>query len=111
MKIKDYLKQFKERQPLSKKQILCKIAAVFTLVFAIAFDFITKKIVVANMDLFEEIPLINGVFHWKYIQNRGAAFGMLADRREVFLVISTVAIIGMPTAIIHHMRSHRVKRR
>lgn len=100
MKIKDYLKQFKERRPLSKKQILCKIVAVFTLVFAIAFDFITKKIVVANMDLFEEIPLINGVFHWKYIQNRGAAFGMLADRREVFLVISTVAIIGMAVYLL-----------
>ncbi len=95
MKIKEYLRQFKERPPLSKKQILCKIVAILTLLFAIVFDVITKKIVVSTMQLYEEIPVIDGVFHWKYIQNRGAAFGMLADRREVFLVISTVAIIAL----------------
>ena len=100
MKIREYVKQFKERPPLNKNQIFCKIAAVLTLVLAILFDLITKKIVVAKMDLYEEIPVINGIFHWKYIQNKGAAFGMLADRREVFLIISTVAIIAMAIYLI-----------
>ena len=107
MKIKEYLKQFKERPPLTKKQILCKVIALLTLVLAIIFDIITKKIVVTQMDLYEEIPLINGVFHWKYIQNRGAAFGMLADRREVFLVISMVAIFVMAVYLIF-TRSDRI---
>ena len=100
MKIKEYLKQFKERPPLTKKQLLCKIAAVLTLLFAIVFDIVTKKVVVSTMKLYEEIPVIKGVFHWKYIQNRGAAFGILADRREVFLVISTVAIIALAFYLI-----------
>ena len=95
MKINEYLKQLKNRPPLTKKQILCKIVAALTLVLAIILDVITKKIVVDNMALYEEIPVIKGVFHWKYIQNRGAAFGMLADNREVFLVISSVAIVVM----------------
>lgn len=95
MKINEYLKQLKDRPPLTKKQILCKIVAALTLVLAIVLDVITKKTVVANMALYEEIPVIKGVFHWKYIQNRGAAFGMLADNREVFLVISSVAIVVM----------------
>ena len=95
MKINEYLKQLKDRPPLTKKQILCKIVAALTLVLAIVLDVVTKKIVVDNMDLYEEIPVIKGVFHWKYIQNRGAAFGMLADNREVFLVISSVAIVVM----------------
>ena len=95
MKINEYLKQLKNRPPLTKKQILCKIVAALTLVLAIILDVVTKKIVVDNMALYEEIPIIKGVFHWKYIQNRGAAFGMLADNREVFLVISSVAIVVM----------------
>ena len=95
MKINEYLKQLKNRPPLTKKQILCKIVAALTLVLAIILDVVTKKIVVDNMALYEEIPVIKGVFHWKYIQNRGAAFGMLADNREVFLVISSVAIVVM----------------
>lgn len=95
MKINEYLKQLKNRPPLTKKQILCKIVAALTLVLAIILDIVTKKIVVDNMALYEEIPVIKGVFHWKYIQNRGAAFGMLADNREVFLVISSVAIVVM----------------
>ncbi len=107
MKIKEYFDQLKNRPPLTKKQLLCKLAAVITLFLAIILDVVTKKIVVANMDLFEEIPVLNGVFHWKYIQNKGAAFGMLADRREVFLIISAVAIIAMAVYLIL-TRSDRV---
>ena len=100
MNIKEYLKKLKERPPLTKKHILCKIAAALSLILAIVSDVITKKIVVDHMALYEEIPVIPGVFHWKYIQNRGAAFGMLADRREVFLVISTIAIIALAVYLI-----------
>ena len=100
MKIKEYLKQLKERPPLTFKQWVCKLVALVALIQAIVLDIITKKIVVDNMELYEEIPLINGVFHWKYIQNRGAAFGMLADRREVFLIISTIAIIAMAVYLV-----------
>ena len=39
--------------------------------------------------------LIPGVFHLTYVENKGAAFGMLADHRWVFIVISTVAIIAL----------------
>lgn len=78
-----------------KKQFIAKAVCLALVLVSIALDILTKQIVVRNMALHEEIPLIDGVFHWKYIQNRGAAFGMLADNRTVFLVISTVAIIGL----------------
>ncbi len=78
-----------------KKQFIAKIVCLAVMLVSIALDILTKQIVLHNMALQEEIPLIDGVFHWKYIQNRGAAFGMLADNRAVFLVISTVAIIGL----------------
>ncbi|MBP5209443.1 MAG: signal peptidase II [Clostridia bacterium] len=40
-------------------------------------------------------PLLRGVVDLTYVENRGAAFGMLAEHRWVFMVISTVAILGM----------------
>ena len=33
--------------------------------------------------------------HFSYVENRGAAFGMLADHRWVFMVISTLAILAL----------------
>ena len=58
-------------------------------------DQISKLIVVNSMALGETVPVIEDVFHFTYIQNRGAAFGMLANNRWVFMILSTVAIVVM----------------
>lgn len=56
-------------------------------------DQITKWLTVIFLDLYESFPLIKGVFHFTYVQNTGAAFGILKDHRWVFLVISAVAMV------------------
>ena len=61
----------------------------------IGIDQLTKILVSKNMALYESISVIPKVFNITYIQNRGAAFGMLANHRWVFMIISSVAIIGM----------------
>lgn len=58
-------------------------------------DQLTKLLVSANMALYDSIPVWEGVFHITYIQNRGAAWGMFADRRWVFLIISSITIVAM----------------
>lgn len=58
-------------------------------------DFITKLLVLKFMELYESIVLIPGVLNLTYIRNEGAAFGMLSEHRWVFMVTSTVAIIGI----------------
>lgn len=66
------------------------------IIIAVIFlDQITKWLTVINLDLGESFPLIPDVFHFTYVQNRGAAFGILKDQRWVFLIISTLAIIVM----------------
>ena len=64
-------------------------------VVGILLDQLTKLLVVKNMYLYESIPLWRGVLHITYIQNRGAAFGMLADQRWVFLIVSSITIVAM----------------
>lgn len=41
------------------------------------------------------VPIIKDALHLTYAENTGAAFGMLANNRWVFLIISTVAIAAM----------------
>ncbi len=40
-------------------------------------------------------PVIQDVLHLTYVENRGAAFGMLKDERWLFMAISTFAIVIM----------------
>ena len=61
----------------------------------IGIDQLTKILVSSNMEVFESIPVIPKVFDITYIHNKGAAFGMLANHRWVFMVVSTIAIIAM----------------
>lgn len=48
-------------------------------------DYVTKWYVKTHFFLGESIPVIPGVFHWTYIVNYGAAFGILKDQRWIFL--------------------------
>ena len=70
---------------------------VFFLVTAgvILLDQITKILALQHLAPVGSLPLWENVLHLTYVENTGAAFGMLKDHRWVFLVISTVALGGM----------------
>lgn len=59
------------------------------------FDQITKIVVNSNLKDADAVEFIPGLLSFRYHENRGAAWGMLADRRWIFMVISTVAIIAI----------------
>lgn len=66
----------------------------FAIILGIIFvDQITKWIAVIFLKGNPSEVFINGVLRFTYIENRGAAFGMLSNHRWVFLVISTIAIV------------------
>ncbi|WCN39012.1 signal peptidase II [Aneurinibacillus uraniidurans] len=60
----------------------------------------TKWLIVKSMNIGESIPIWEGVFNLTSHRNRGAAFGILQNRRVFFIVITIVIIIG----IIWYMR-------
>ncbi len=41
------------------------------------------------------VPIIQDVFHLTYVENRGAAFGVLQERLGLFVIITLVFIIGV----------------
>ena len=63
-------------------------------------DQLTKYLTILFLKPVGDVPLWQDVFHLTYVENRGAAFGMLDDQRWVFLVISTVAIVAILVYLI-----------
>lgn len=61
----------------------------------IGLDQLTKWLAVVNLQGKPSFPLWPEVFHFTYAENTGMAFGMLKDHRWVFMVFSTIAIIGL----------------
>ena len=75
-----------------KKQRICKIAAGAIILVGILFDQLTKYLAVEYLRPIGSFPLWKDVLHLTYAENRGAAFGMLADNRWVFMWVSTIAL-------------------
>ena len=61
----------------------------------IGLDQLTKWLAVVNLQGEPSFPLWREVLHFTYVENRGMAFGMMQNHRWVFMVFSTVAIIGL----------------
>ena len=58
----------------------------------IIFDRLVKKLVTSNMVPWETIPVIEDIFHFTYVQNRGAAFSMWQGQWLILIGLPLVAI-------------------
>ena len=61
--------------------------------FVVAVDQFTKYLVTSNMSEGMGIPIIDGRFHWTFILNPGAAFGILENNRWFFVVTALSVLI------------------
>ena len=60
-----------------------------------ALDQLTKHLAVFYLKGKESVSIIKNVFELTYVENRGAAFGILQNHREFFLILTAVALIAM----------------
>ena len=72
-------------------------------------DQITKYLTVFYIKPLGTLPLIPDVIHLSYVENPGAAFGMMKDARWVFMLISTVAIVGILTYLLWKRPSSKLE--
>ena len=63
------------------------------IILCILADQITKHLAVAYLMPIDTLPLIEDVLHLTYVENRGAAFGMLKDAPWVFNTVSVITIL------------------
>lgn len=57
---------------------------------AIIIDQLSKYFVVKYLKHIGSFPIINNVFHFTYVENRGAAFGILQNRTLFFIIITVI---------------------
>ncbi|AEF94127.1 Lipoprotein signal peptidase [Desulfotomaculum nigrificans CO-1-SRB] len=62
---------------------------------AFLLDRLSKMVVMNNMWQGQSIPVWPGIFHLTYIQNPGAAFGMLAGKTWFFVGITLLVLLAM----------------
>jgi signal peptidase II len=79
---------------LSKANLL-RLISLGIIAVGILADQLTKLLAVVHLSEISTFPLWKGVFHLTYVENRGAAFGMLAEHRWIFMVVSSVAILAL----------------
>ncbi|MBR4000310.1 MAG: signal peptidase II [Clostridia bacterium] len=68
---------------------------ILIILFVIAADQLTKIWASSALPELTTMPLIENVLHFTYVENRGAAFGMLADHRWIFMVLSVIGIAAL----------------
>ena len=71
-------------------------------------DQITKWLAVKYLIPIGTLPIIKDALHLTYVENPGAAFGMMKNSRWIFLVISSVAIIGIIIYLIKFAPKNRL---
>ena len=65
-------------------------------------DQYTKHLAVSALKDQPSIPIIKNVFELSYVENRGAAFGMLQNRQWMFIIL-TAAVLIVLGWIFHKM--------
>ena len=69
-------------------------------------DQAVKHLIRTTMVEGQSIPVIENIFHITYIENPGAAFGILANQRVLFLILTAV-IVGVMIYLYFSLRSKK----
>ncbi len=87
---------------------LCKpwFAAILTVIL-IGLDQWTKMLAVAFLKGKAPFVIWNGVFELRYLENRGAAFGMMQGQRTFFLIMGIIVFIAVVYLFSHMSKESR----
>lgn len=67
---------------------------------AVILDQLSKLWILRAFELGESREVLSGILNWTYIQNKGAALGMLSEHRWVFMILSAVLIAAILLFIV-----------
>lgn len=77
---------------MEKKKISAIFLGLVSFFVLLILDQITKRMAVIHLKDQEPFVLIKNVFQLYYLENRGAAFGILQGKRSVFIIITIVIL-------------------
>lgn len=77
------------KKNLNFKRVIIALASFVALIL---FDQWTKMLAVKHLMNQDPYVMIEGVFQLRYLENRGAAFGMMQGQKTFFLITATIAV-------------------
>ncbi len=94
------------------KPAFCILTGIIGFILLTLFDHLTKRWAVLHLAGKDPIVLIKNVFQLRYLENRGAAFGIMQGRAVLFIVITilVLAVIVFLYARIPLERKFRILR-
>lgn len=79
----------------SKRKKLFITFDFLMIILLTAIDQYTKHLAVLHLKEKPAFSIIDGVFELRYLENRGAAFGMLQNQKEFFLLVTSVVLVAI----------------
>ena len=75
---------------MKKSKLIAMIVDIIAIIVLVFIDQYTKVLAVAKLKGNNPHVLIDGVLEFRYLENRGAAFGMLQDKKTLFVFMTIV---------------------
>lgn len=77
------------------------IVLAFSMMFLlVAADQVIKIWAVTHLSQINTIPLIQDVLHLTYVENRGAAFGIMQGKTTILLIVTSIFLLAILVAIL-----------
>lgn len=87
---------------MKQNKLTIWISGVITVLVLVLLDQYTKILAVKHLKDQMDIPIFTDIFELSYVENRGAAFGMMQNK-QTFFIITTVLVIGVILFLFHTM--------
>ena len=84
----------------NKKRVFCLLLDIIFFAGFVYLDQITKALAVKYLKDQPAFVLMDGVFELHYLENRGAAFGMLQNQKVLFVVIAAIMLVVIAYMLI-----------
>ena len=78
---------------ISKRKKLFWLLDAVVMIVLVALDQFTKILAVEHLENKPAIKLIDGVLELHFLQNRGAAFGMLQNQKVFFIIVAVLILL------------------
>lgn len=69
------------------------IPATFSFIILVFIDQFVKYLVDSHIPLYESVEILPDIFELRYIQNPGAAWGVLKDKQYLFIICTVIVLV------------------
>ncbi len=85
---------------MNKKKGTILLLDTIALILLVAIDQITKYFAIIKLKNRPALPLLDGILEFNYLENRGAAFGMLQNQKFFFLFVGIIMLFVIVYVLI-----------